>query len=167
MIAKEDFDHEVKITELEIGDMAPDFLGVCNGNRKVALSDFKGKYLILYFYPKDSTSGCTKEAIAFTALQEKFAALDATIIGVSKDSIKSHETFIAKYDLNFNLVADKEMEICRNYYCWVEKSMYGRKYMGTQRATFIIDRNSKIAKIWRNVKVDGHAEEVLEALKSL
>jgi len=150
---------------LQPGDPAPDFDLPADGGGHVRLADFKGKKLVLYFYPKDDTSGCTSEAQAFTAAGDDFKAAGAAVVGVSKDSVKSHDKFKAKYDLNFPLGADIEGAVVEAYGVWVEKSMYGRKYMGIERATYLIDGAGRIAKVWRRVKVSGHAAEVLKAAK--
>ena len=133
----------------------------------MTLSELKGKIVVLYFYPKDDTSGCTTEAIDFTRLLPEFEALGATVIGMSPDSPKKHDKFKAKHDLAVTLVADEEMKALEAYGVWVEKSMYGRKYMGVERSTFLIDKSGSVARIWRKVKVKGHADEVLEAARSL
>ena len=153
------------MSTLNIGDAAPDFTMPTDGNGEVSLSDFKGQSLILYFYPKDDTPGCTKEAQGFTEALEEFNGLNAAIIGVSKDSVAKHDKFKAKYDLSFPLASDEESDVCERYGAWVEKNMYGKKYMGIERATFLIDENGKIAEIWRKVKVPGHVDAVKEALQ--
>jgi len=150
---------------LKIGDQAPDFTAPRDGGAIVSLSDFAGKPLVLYFYPKDDTTGCAKEAIGFTEAAADFANLGATVVGVSKDTVKKHDKFIAKYDLGIPLISDEEGAICENYGVWVEKSMYGKTYMGIERATFLIAADGKIAQIWRKVKVAGHVEAVLAAVK--
>ena len=151
------------MTEVTEGAPAPDFeLQTAGG--PVRLSDFAGKALVLYFYPKDDTSGCTREAQDFTALAREFEEAGATVIGVSKDSLKAHEKFAAKYDLAVKLGSDPEGAVIARYGSWVEKSLYGRKYMGIDRSTFLI-RDGRIARIWRKVKVPGHAEKVLEAVR--
>jgi len=152
---------------LEIGHPAPDFTVPRDGGGDISLSAQKPKAVVLYFYPKDDTPGCTKEAIAFTGLADEFEAAGATIIGVSKDSAAKHDKFIAKHDLNIALASDETSDICETYGVWVEKNMYGKKYMGIERATYLIDGEGKIAQIWRKVKVPGHAEAVLEAVKAL
>ena len=130
-------------------------------------ADFKGQKLVLYFYPKDDTSGCTREAQDFTALAEEFESAGTWILGVSKDDAKKHAKFIAKYDLKVPLATDPDGSVCEAFGTWVEKSMYGRKYMGIDRATFLVDRDGVIKRIWRKVKVPGHAEEVLAAAREL
>ncbi|MGH7038995.1 MAG: peroxiredoxin [Stellaceae bacterium] len=145
------------------GDKALDFTLPTDGGGTLTVSALQGKKVVLYFYPKDDTSGCTSEAQAFAAAKRDFAKVGAAIVGVSKDTVKSHDKFKAKYDLNFPLGADVEGEVVERYGVWVEKSMYWRKYMGVERATFLIDGEGRIEKIWRKVKVTGHAAEVLAA----
>lgn len=149
------------------GDKAPDFSLPTDGGGSVSLKDLKGKAVVLYFYPKDSTPGCTKEACGFRDLMPDFSKVDAEIIGVSKDSVKRHDNFKAKYELPFRLASDEDGDVCERYGVWVEKSMYGKKFMGIERATFLIDAKGKVRKVWRKVKVSGHVEEVLEATKAL
>ncbi len=150
--------------ELQPGDAAPPFALASDGGGEVRLSDFKGKRLVLYFYPKDDTSGCTRQALDFTALKPAFEAAGATIIGISKDDVATHDKFKAKHGLSIALAADPEGETLARYGVWVEKNMYGRKYMGIERTTFLIDGDGVIQKIWRKVKVPGHAEEILSAV---
>ena len=150
---------------LEEGKNAPAFSLLNQDGNKISLKDFFGKKIVLYFYPKDDTSGCTKEACSFRDSFPKFKKSDAVILGVSPDSVKSHKKFAEKYDLNFDLLADEDKKVVQLYDVWKEKSMYGKKYMGVERTTFIIDENGKIKKIFSKVKVDGHEKEVLEALK--
>ncbi len=152
--------------ELAVGDTAPDFNLPSSTGGKVKLSSLKGKNVVLYFYPKDDTSGCTKEACSFRDNLPKFDRLNATILGVSKDSFESHQKFIQKYGLNFTLLSDEELKAHHLYDTWKEKNMYGKKYWGTERSTFVIDKNGKILKIFRRVNVDGHEKEVLDALSS-
>ncbi len=152
---------------LNEGDAAPFFKLPGAAGETVSLADFQGKKLALYFYPKDDTSGCTKEAIEFNGLREEFAKVGTTILGMSPDSPKSHDKFRAKYELAIPLAADETKEALTAYGVWVEKSMYGRKYMGVERTTFLIGSDGKIAKIWRKVKVPGHAEAVLAAARAL
>jgi len=149
------------------GDKAPDFSMPTDGGGSVSLKGLKGKAVILYFYPKDSTPGCTKEACGFRDLMPDFTKVDAEIIGVSKDSVKRHDNFKAKFALPFLLASDEEGDVCERYGVWVEKSMYGKKFMGIERATFLIDAKGKIRNVWRKVKVPGHVEEVLAAAKAL
>jgi thioredoxin-dependent peroxiredoxin len=151
---------------LNVGDAAPAFALPATGGGTISLESLAGKKVVLYFYPKDDTSGCTKEAIAFNGLRDRFEAAGAVVLGVSPDSVKSHDKFRAKYELGFPLLADEEKAMLEAYGVWVEKSMYGRKYMGVERTTFLIDEGGRIARIWPKVKVPGHAEEVLEAVRS-
>lgn len=153
--------------ELTEGAKAPAFKLPMTGGGEVALKDYAGKTLVLYFYPKDDTSGCTSEALAFSALAKKFDKIGAAILGVSKDSVASHDKFIRKHALKVALAADEAGKAVAAYGVWVEKSMYGRKYMGIERATFLIDGKGVIRRIWRKVKVAGHAEEVLAAAADL
>lgn len=150
----------------EIGDKAPDFTLPTDGAGTVRLSDLKGQHVVLYFYPKDDTSGCTAEACQFRDLFPKFGRNDAAIIGISRDSVASHDKFKKKYKLPFTLAADEQGKVTERYGVWVQKSMYGRKYMGIERSTFLIDGKGVIRGIWRKVKVPGHAEEVLAAIKA-
>lgn len=149
------------------GDQAPDFKLEKDGGGTIGPSQFKGKPVVVYFYPKDDTSGCTKEAIAFSQLADEFKALNATVIGISPDTAAKHDKFKAKHDLKVILGADTGKTVAEAYGVWVEKSMYGRKYMGVERSTFLIDKNGKVARAWRKVKVPGHAEAVLEAVREL
>jgi peroxiredoxin Q/BCP len=153
--------------ELEEGEPAPDFALPTAGGGKTRLADLKGKPVVVYFYPKDDTSGCTAEAIAFSGLKPKFDEAGAVVIGVSPDSAAAHDKFKAKYSLSVALAADPERSAIEAYGVWKEKSMYGRKYFGVERSTFLIGRDGRIAKVWRKVKVPGHAEEVLAAIKAL
>ena len=149
------------------GDKAPSFSMPTNGGGKVALKDLKGKPVVLYFYPKDDTSGCTAQACAFRDALPDFSKVDATIIGVSRDPVASHDKFKKKFDLTFPLASDEDGSVSEAYGTWVEKSMYGRKYMGIERSTFLIDGKGVVQKVWRKVKVPGHAEEVLQAVAAL
>lgn len=151
----------------EAGQKAPAFSLASNTGKKVSLSGLKGKKVVLYFYPKDDTPGCTVEAKEFRDAIGDFTKQGAVVLGVSPDSVESHCKFIDKFDLNFELLADTEHAVAEKFGLWVEKSMYGKKYMGVQRATFLIDENGKIAHAWPKVKPEGHAAEVLEALKAL
>jgi peroxiredoxin Q/BCP len=153
--------------ELKTGDKAPNFTLPADGGGKVSLAELKGKSVVLYFYPKDDTSGCTAEAIAFSKDSKAFKAAGAVVVGVSKDSAASHDKFKAKYDLSVTLVADEQTKTAEAYGVWVEKSMYGRRYMGMERATFLIDGKGVIRHIWRKVKVPGHSADVLAAAKAL
>jgi thioredoxin-dependent peroxiredoxin len=153
--------------ELKQGDKAPKFRLATDGDGEVSLSALKGHPFVLYFYPKDDTSGCTKEAVGFSDSRKKFDALGIPVIGVSKDSTASHDKFKAKYKLKVTLASDPEIETAEDYGVWVEKSMYGRKYMGLERATFLVDAKGIIHSVWRKVKVPGHIEAVLAAAKTL
>jgi thioredoxin-dependent peroxiredoxin len=155
------------VTKLEAGLPAPDFDLPADGGGRVRLTDLRGRKVVLYFYPKDDTPTCTVEAIAFNGLRKKFAAADTELIGFSADSPKRHDRFKKKYDLDFRLVSDETREVLEGYGLWVEKKLYGRKYMGIERTTLLIDREGKIARVWPKVSVNGHAEEVLEAAKAL
>lgn len=152
---------------LEIGDKAPDFRLERDGGGTVALKDFRGRKLVLYFYPKADTSGCTKEAIAFTALKSAFAKQGADILGVSADPVTALDKFKKKHKLSISLASDEGKAMLTAYGAWGEKSMYGRTFMGVVRKTFLIDGQGRIARIWPKVKVDGHAEDVLEAVRAL
>jgi peroxiredoxin Q/BCP len=151
---------------LNVGDAAPS-TSFATSSGPASAADYKGRKLVIYFYPKDDTSGCTKEAQEFTALVGDFDAADTAIVGISKDTLAKHDKFTAKYDLKLTLGSDLEGAVCEAFGTWVEKSLYGRKYMGIERATFLIDAHGKIARIWRKVKVAGHAAEVLEAARTL
>jgi peroxiredoxin Q/BCP len=149
---------------LEIGDKAPDFRTVDQDGEGVSLKDFKGKKVVLYFYPKDDTPGCTKEACAFRDSFATFRRRRIEVLGVSTDDAKTHKKFAEKYDLPFRLLADPEKRIVKSYGVWGEKSMYGRKYMGTHRVTYLIDEKGKIAAVWPKVKPDQHARQLLETV---
>lgn len=151
---------------LTLGGAAPAFTLPTDGGATVSVP-VKGRKTVLYFYPKDDTSGCTKEAIAFNALKPSFEAANADIVGMSADSVASHDKFKKKYDLGFRLASDEDKSVLEAYGVWVEKSMYGRKYMGIERTTVLIDEQGKVAALWSKVKVEGHAEEVLAAVKGL
>jgi len=151
---------------LSVGDIAPEFSLPGDGGSTVSLSSHRGKKVVLYFYPKDDTSGCTKEAIEFNGLKAEFTKANTVIIGMSPDSPKSHDKFKAKYDLTFPIAADENKKALEAYGVWVEKSMYGRKYMGVERTTVLIGTDGKILAVWPKVKVDGHAAEVLKAAQS-
>ncbi len=153
--------------DLKAGDPAPDFDMPTDGGGRVSLADLKSKALVLYFYPKDDTSGCTNEAKGFTEAAADFAKTGAVVVGVSKDSVKSHDKFKAKYELNLTLGSDPEGAVLEAYGVWVQKSMYGREYMGIERATFLIGPDGRIARVWRKVRVPGHVAEVLAAAKGL
>ena len=151
----------------QVGSEAPDFTLAADGGDSVTLSDLRGKKVVLYFYPKDDTPGCTKEACGFRDALPDFSKVDAVILGVSKDSVAKHDKFKAKYDLPFTLLSDAEGEVCAAYGAWVEKSMYGRTYMGIDRSTFLIDEEGQLRAEWRKVKVPGHVEAVLQAAQDL
>jgi peroxiredoxin Q/BCP len=152
---------------LEPGDKAPAFTLTTDSGKKVKLSQFKGQPVVLYFYPKDDTPGCTKEACAFRDAQSKLARSGAIVLGVSPDSVESHAKFRDKYDLNFPLLADTDHTVAEAYGAWREKNMYGKKSMGIQRSTYLIDASGKIARVWKKVNVEGHDASVLEALDEL
>ena len=152
---------------LSEGDPVPDVAMTGMDGTPVSPADFKGQKLVLYFYPKDDTSGCTREAQDFTALAPEFEKAGTWILGVSKDSPERHAKFVGKYDLGVKLATDPDGSVCAAFGTWVEKSLYGRKYMGIDRATFLLDRDGTIAMIWRKVKVPGHAEAVLAAAREL
>jgi peroxiredoxin Q/BCP len=153
--------------EIKVGDTAPDFTLPTDGGGEVKLSDLKGQAVVLYFYPKDDTSGCTVEALEFTALSPAFTDVGATVVGISADSVRSHDKFKTKHNLTIRLAADTEKDVVQRYGVWVKKSKYGREYMGIERSTALVDRTGKIAAFWRKVTAKGHAEEVLEAVKKL
>ena len=152
---------------LSVGTRAPDFSLPRDGGSQVSLKDFSGRKVVLYFYPKADTPGCTKEAIGFNALRKAFAEAGTVILGVSADAVKAQDKFRDKYSLAFPLVSDETHRMLEAYGVWGEKSMYGKTFMGVERVTYLIDGQGKIAKVWPKVKVDGHAEEVLESAKSL
>jgi thioredoxin-dependent peroxiredoxin len=152
---------------LEVGDKAPGFTLPTDGGRKVSLKALKGKTVVLYFYPRDDTPGCTAEACAFRDSLPDFSKVKAEVIGISRDPVASHEKFKKKFKLPFPLASDEDGKVSEAYGVWVEKSMYGKKYMGIERATFLIDGKGVIRDIWRKVKVDGHADEVLAAAEAL
>jgi peroxiredoxin Q/BCP len=149
------------------GDPAPEFEMPASGGRTVRLADYAGKPLLLYFYPKADTPGCTKEACAFQEALPQLGHLGLDVIGVSKDPMKPIEKFAVKYNLTFPLASDETTDVTERYGCWAEKSMYGKKYMGIERTTFLIDKAGKIAKVWRKVSVTGHAADVLKAAQAL
>lgn len=150
-----------------IGETAPDFTLPRDGGGELTLSALQPKPVVLYFYPKDDTPSCTKEAIAFSDNLAEFDAAGVVVVGVSKDPVAKHDKFVAKHDLKVALVSDEESDVCEQYGVWVEKSMYGKKYMGIERATFLIDGTGTVAQVWRKVKVPGHADAVLEAVQAL
>jgi peroxiredoxin Q/BCP len=151
---------------LDVGDVAPDFTLPIDGGGEITLSSMRGKKVVLYFYPKDDTSGCTKEACDFREKISEFTKAGAVVLGMSPDSVKKHDKFKAKYDLPFSLVADEEKTALEAFGVWVEKSMYGRKYMGVERSTFLIDADGSIQSVWRKVKVPGHVDAVLDAVQA-
>jgi peroxiredoxin Q/BCP len=151
---------------LKIGDKAPVFSLPANGDRTISLADYKGRQLVVYFYPKDNTPGCTTESIDFTNAVADFDAADTDIVGVSADSVKKHDNFVAKHNLAIPLLSDEDQTMLNDYGVWVEKSMYGRKFMGIERATFLIAADGTLKQIWRKVKVKGHVAAVLEAARS-
>ncbi|WP_316354134.1 thioredoxin-dependent thiol peroxidase [Candidatus Trichorickettsia mobilis] len=155
------------MTTLNIDDIAPDFTMPIKDGTEITLSKLKGKIVVLYFYPKDDTPGCTLEAQAFNLLKPEFAKANAIIIGISKDNISSHNKFQDKYCLKFDLASDADSDTCERYGVWVEKSMYGKKYMGINRTTFLINQTGKIKHIWPKVSINGHAQEVLDFCKTL
>ena len=150
----------------DAGENAPDFTLPRDGGGEVSLAEFKGAPVVLYFYPRDDTPGCTTEAVEFTGLGPEFKAAGAQVIGVSKDTVAKHDKFIAKHDLGVILASDADGDVCERYGVWVEKNMYGKKSMGIERATFLIDAEGRITKVWRKVKAKGHAAEVLDALRA-
>lgn len=152
---------------MQIGDSVPDISLPSSSGKDVSLKDFKGKYVVLYFYPKDDTPGCTKEACEFRDLQSDFSDLNAVIVGVSKDPMKKHDKFIEKYELPFELLSDEEFELLKAFDVWKEKSMYGRTFLGIVRSTFLINPEGKVIKEWRKVKVTNHVKDVLESLREL
>ncbi|TIS53369.1 MAG: peroxiredoxin [Mesorhizobium sp.] len=155
------------MADLDVSEPAPQFDLPRDGGGSLSLAAFLGKPIVLYFYPQDDTTSCTTEAISFSQLKPEFEKAGAVVIGLSPDSVRKHDKFKAKYDLTVDLVADEERKVIEAYRLWVEKTMYGRKYMGVERATFLIGRDGRIARIWRQVRVKGHAEEVLEAVRAL
>ena len=150
-----------------VGEQAPDVAFEGPAGAETTLAAWRGKPLVLYFYPKDDTTGCTKEAQDFTALADDFAAAGVALLGVSKDSARKHKNFTEKYGLKVPLATDADGKLLEAFGAWVEKSMYGRKYMGIERSTFLIDKDGRIAREWRKVKVAGHAEDVLKAAREL
>ena len=152
---------------IDIGDQAPDFLIPTDGGNTISLKELKGNKVILYFYPKDMTPGCTTEACSFRDAYPDFSMIDSKIIGVSKDSVERHNKFKEKYELPFILASDEKGEVCNAYGVWQEKKNYGKTYMGIVRSTFLINERSKIAAVWRNLRVKGHVQKVLEEAKKL
>lgn len=152
---------------VDVGDLAPDFELPASGGASVKLSDLRGKKVVLFFYSKAMTSGCTKEACGFRDSRNDFDAADTVVIGLSKDEVKRLDKFVEKEELNFQLASDFEQETCEAYAVWKEKSMYGKTYMGIERSSFLIDREGRIANAWRKVKVPGHVDTVLSAAQAL
>jgi len=152
---------------VDVGQKAPDFTMPTNGGGTVSLEGLKGKKVVLFFYPKDDTPGCTKEACGFRDSLPDFSGVDAVVIGVSKDSAASHDKFAKKYDLNFTLASDEKTDVAERYGVWVEKSMYGKKYMGMERSSVLIDGEGVVRAVWRKVKPETHPAEVLAAVKAL
>ncbi|SHI86180.1 peroxiredoxin Q/BCP [Shimia gijangensis] len=148
-------------------DPAPEVILPANADQQVSLASLRGQKVVLFFYPRDNTAGCTKEAIGFTEALPEFEKNGAVVLGISKDSLASHERFIAKKELGMPLLSDEHSDVCERYGVWKEKKMYGKTFMGIERSTFLIDDLGRIAGIWRKVKVDGHVTEVLEAVKAL
>lgn len=155
------------MADITPGDTAPDFTLPRDGGGEVSLADYKGRPVVLYFYPRDDTPGCTKEALGFTERAEDFTAAGATVLGVSKDTVAKHDKFVSKHALGIVLLSDAESDVCERYGVWVEKNMYGRTSMGIERATFLIDGDGKVAQVWRKVKVPGHVDAVLDAVRAL
>lgn len=151
----------------DVSDIAPEFTLPSSGGEDVTLSSLRPAPVILFFYPRDDTPGCTKESIGFSELAQEFAALNARVYGVSKDSLASHAKFIAKRDLTVPLLSDEHGQVCEDYGVWKEKNMYGKVFMGIERTTFLIDGQGRIARIWNKVKVPGHVEDVLKAAQAL
>lgn len=152
---------------INVGDKAPEFNLPDETGNLVSLDDFEGQNIVLYFYPKDNTPGCTKESIGFSEAKEAFEKHDTVILGASRDSVKKHQNFIKKQNLTVKLLVDEEGTLCNDYTVWVKKKLYGREYMGIERATFLIGKDRTIKQIWRNVKVTGHVEDVLNTVKAL
>lgn len=155
------------MTKLDIGDLAPQFTRPLDGAGEFTLSTDNASRIVLFFYPKDDTSGCTAEAIDFTAAKEKFSALGFQVFGMSPDPVKKHDKFKIKHDLDVTLISDEDKTVLDAYGVWIEKSMYGRKYMGVERSTFLIGKDGKIIQIWQKVKVPGHVDEVLAAASNI
>ena len=152
---------------IDTGAPAPDFTLPRDGGGEITLSSLRPKKVVVYFYPRDDTSGCTKEAVGFTEAADAFAAADTVVIGISKDSVASHDKFVRKHGLGVILASDEGSDVCERFGVWVEKAMYGKKYMGIERATFLIDGAGQVTQVWRKVKVPGHVEAVLEAARGL
>jgi len=159
--------HAYKNSPLQVGDFAPDFTLDKDGGGNITLSRLRGKNVVIYFYPKDDTPGCTTESKDFRDYISDFEYHDTVVLGISKDSIESHNKFKGKYNLSFPLLSDEEGSVCAAYNAWVEKNMYGKKYMGIERSTFLIDKKGVIKAVWPKVKVDGHVKEVIKAVENL
>ncbi len=151
----------------DVSDIAPDFALPRDGGGEITLSDLRGQAVVLFFYPRDDTPGCTKESIGFSEQLQSFAEAGAQVFGISRDSVAKHDKFVAKHGLTTPLLSDEGSTTCEDYGVWVEKNMYGRKSMGIERSTFLIDAEGRIARVWRKVKVPGHVDEVLEAVRAL
>ncbi len=151
----------------EVSDIAPDFTLPRDGGGEVTLSEQRGRAVVLFFYPRDDTPGCTKESIGFSEQLQAFADAGANVFGISRDTVAKHDKFVAKHGLTTPLLSDEGQSVCEDYGVWVEKNMYGRKSMGIERSTFLIDADGKIARVWRKVKVPGHVDEVLEVARAL
>jgi len=154
-------------TQIEEGQPAPDFTLPRDGGGEMGPSDLTGKKVVLFFYPRDDTSGCTKEAVGFSELAAEFDKAGAVVVGISKDGIKKHDKFRDKHSLTVPLLSDENSDVTERFGAWVEKSMYGKKYMGIERSTFLIDGEGTVRRVWRKVKVPGHVDEVLDAVKAL
>ena len=154
------------MSDLNVGSVAPDFTLPSDGDGSLTLSDFKGQNVVLYFYPRDDTPGCTTEAKEFTDAKDELAGLNTVVIGMSKDTPAKHDKFIAKHDLDVRLASDEEGGTLEAYGVWVEKKNYGKTYMGIERSTFLIDEDGKVAEVWRKVRVKGHVDKVIEAVKA-
>lgn len=152
---------------LNINDKSPDFILPCDTGDSMSLNDLKGKNIVLYFYPKDDTPGCTQESKDFRDKHAEFARLNTVVLGISRDNIESHEAFKKKYDLPFHLISDEDALALKDYGVWTQKNMFGKKYMGIERSTFLIEKEGKISKIWRKVNVEGHVDEVLDSVRAL
>ena len=155
------------MNNLKIGDKVPSFSLPSSTGKDINIADLKGKNIVIYFYPKDDTSGCTIEAKDFSCAIDQFSKLNTIILGISRDSLTKHNKFIKKHDLKHILLADETTEVCEKFSCWVEKSMYGRKYMGIARKTFLVNQDGIVVQIWPNVKITGHVDEVLATVKDL
>ncbi|GGH25883.1 peroxiredoxin Q/BCP [Cribrihabitans marinus] len=151
----------------DVSDPAPDFSLPRDGGGTITLSDLRGQPVVLFFYPRDDTPGCTKESIGFSENLQAFAEAGAAVLGISKDTVAKHDKFVAKHGLTTTMLSDAEGDTCERYGVWVEKNMYGRKSMGIERSTFVIDAEGRIARVWRKVKVPGHVDEVLDAVRAL